>query len=65
MNDSNFSNDKAKNLYNKFDMKNFDVKTDGTTVSYKPEYHQSKIHSDVFPLAANNIGGSGGSQAHK
>lgn len=28
-------------LYTKFDMKNLDVKTDGSPVKYKPEYHKS------------------------
>ena len=29
--------------YNQYDLKNFDVKTDGTPIKYKPEYHQSNI----------------------
>ena len=35
-------------IYNRFDVKNFDVKTDGTSVTYKPEYHESKVNSNVF-----------------
>jgi hypothetical protein len=35
-------------LYNKFDIKNLNVKTDGSPVTYKPEYHSSNVSSNVF-----------------
>lgn len=41
-------NERYTSLYTKFDMKNFDIKTDGTPVQYKPEYHQSYVQSDIF-----------------
>eukprot|EP00343_Euplotes_focardii_P002097 CAMPEP_0205806382 /NCGR_PEP_ID=MMETSP0205-20121125/9938_1 /ASSEMBLY_ACC=CAM_ASM_000278 /TAXON_ID=36767 /ORGANISM="Euplotes focardii, Strain TN1" /LENGTH=119 /DNA_ID=CAMNT_0053079209 /DNA_START=527 /DNA_END=883 /DNA_ORIENTATION=+ len=34
------------NDYNKFDIKNFDVKTDGTLVGYKPEFHKPRVRSN-------------------
>jgi hypothetical protein len=41
MNDQSLQhpNEKYTALYTKFDMKNFDIRTDGTPVQYKPEYH--------------------------
>ena len=35
-------------MYSKFEVRNFDVKTDGSTVSYKPEYHKSNVKSNIF-----------------
>lgn len=35
------------NEYNKFDLKNFDVKTDGSLVEYKPEFHQNGVVSNI------------------
>ena len=35
------------NDYNKFDIKNFDVKTDGSLVQYKPEFHKNAVVSNV------------------
>ena len=39
--------EKTFNDYNKFDIKNFDVKTDGTLVGYKPEFHKPNIKSNI------------------
>ena len=41
LNDSSLqhANEKYTQLYTKFDVKNFDIRTDGTPVQYKPEYH--------------------------
>ena len=47
---------KSYQVYNKFDIKNFDVKTDGTPINYKPEYHNSNIASNIFPFQKYNIG---------
>lgn len=50
MNDSHIAlNERNTALYTKFDMKNLDVRTDGTPISYKPEYHPSFVNSDIFP----------------
>lgn len=35
------------NDYNEFDIKNFDVKTDGSLVEYKPEFHKNGVKSNV------------------
>ena len=35
------------NDYNEFDVKNFDVKTDGTLVDYKPEFHKNRVVSNI------------------
>ncbi len=43
-----------------FDSKNLDIKTDGTVVTYKPEYHKSRVHniSRIFPeIKESNLGG--------
>ncbi len=43
----NRTKERTFNDYNKFDIKNFDVKTDGTLVDYKPEFHKPRIRSNV------------------
>jgi hypothetical protein len=35
------------NDYNQFDVKNFDVKTDGTLIQYKPEFHKANVASNI------------------
>jgi hypothetical protein len=47
MNDA--GRDGSYSLYTKFDMKNLNVKTDGSPIKYKPEYHSSSMSSNVFP----------------
>lgn len=50
MNDSNLAaHERNSALLTRFDMKNLDLKTDGTPISYKPEYHSSHVTSEVFP----------------
>lgn len=50
MSDSHIAiNEKNSALYTKFDMKNLDLKTDGTPITYKPEYHMSNVSSEIFP----------------
>lgn len=43
--------DKARertfNDYNRFDAKNFDIKTDGSLVGYKPEFHKNSVKSNL------------------
>ena len=36
-------------LYKPQELKNFDLKTDGQPISYKPEYHPSSLMSNIFP----------------
>lgn len=36
------------NDYNRFEIKNFDVKTDGSLVDYKPEFHRPMVKSNIF-----------------
>ncbi|CDW71544.1 UNKNOWN [Stylonychia lemnae] len=48
-------NERNTALYTKFDMKNLDIRTDGSPVSYKPEYHPSKVSSDIFPNSTPNM----------
>ena len=38
---------KTFNDYNKFDLKNFDIKTDGSLVEYKPEFHKNAVVSNI------------------
>ena len=35
----------------KFDVKNLNIKTDGSPIKYKPEYHSSNMSSNIFPLS--------------
>ena len=52
MNDSNLAgHERDSALLTKFDMKNLDLKTDGTPVGYKPEYHASNVMSEIFPIS--------------
>lgn len=41
----------SHNLNQQFDLKNLDIKTDGSVVKYKPEYHKSKVQdiTRIFP----------------
>jgi len=36
-------------MYKPQELKNFDLKTDGSPVTYKPEYHSSNLMSNIFP----------------
>lgn len=36
-------------MYKPQELKNFDLKTDGQPISYKPEYHPSSLMSNIFP----------------
>ncbi len=42
---------KEKNtaLYKPRELQNLDLKTDGSPISYKPEYHPSAIGNRIFP----------------
>lgn len=61
MNDSHLAGkDKNTALYKPQELKNLDLKTDGSPVSYKPEYHPSSLFSNIFPTQSNLSSGGGG-----
>ncbi len=53
MNDQNLAaKDKNTALYKPIELKNLDLKTDGSPIGYKPEYHASSIvNNNIFPSA--------------
>jgi len=50
-------------LYKPDEMKNFGIKTDGTSITYKPEYHSPQVDSNVFG-GNSRASTSSGSQDH-
>jgi hypothetical protein len=51
--------DKNTALYKPSELKNLDLKTDGSPISYKPEYHPSGlVNNNIFPMP--QIPGVGG-----